>query len=125
MSRPRNVGIFDLMQYRFPVMAVVSIFHRITGVLLLIYLPLVLYYWHRSLIDAAGFSQVQQLLMQLYGKFFLWLLLSAFWYHVLAGLKHVVMDFGFWESLKAAKISSWGVIILGMIGAVLLGVWVC
>ena len=123
MSRPRNVGIFDLMQYRFPVMAIASILHRITGVLLLVYIPFVLYYLHLSLTDISGFVAFKKLIQTWQGAFFLWLFLNAFWYHVLAGLKHLVMDFGHWESLRAARISSTVVIILAGIGAITMGVW--
>jgi succinate dehydrogenase / fumarate reductase, cytochrome b subunit len=124
MPRPRNVGIFDLMQYRFPVMAIASIFHRITGVLLLIYIPFVLYYLHLSLEGSAKFFAVKMLLCGDLPRFFLWLFLSAFGYHVLAGLKHLVMDMGHWESLRAARISSSAVMILGVLVAIGLGVWV-
>jgi succinate dehydrogenase / fumarate reductase, cytochrome b subunit len=125
MPRPRNVGIFDLMQYRFPVMAIASIFHRITGVLLLIYVPFILYYLHLSLSGSSGFFLVKSCLNKPGEKFFLWLFLSAVIYHLLAGLKHLIMDFGYWESLTAAKISSWIVMLLGVLGAIWMGVWVC
>jgi succinate dehydrogenase / fumarate reductase cytochrome b subunit len=124
MPRPRNVGIFDLMRYRFPVMAIASIFHRITGVLLLIYLPFVLYYLHLSLANSSGFLMAKMCLARSSEKFFLWIFLSAVMYHLLAGLKHIVMDFGYWESLTAAKISSWIVILLGVLGAIWMGVWI-
>jgi succinate dehydrogenase / fumarate reductase cytochrome b subunit len=105
-------------------MAIASIFHRVTGVLLLIYIPFVLYYLYESLLGTPGFLSVKIALSTLCGKFFLWLFLSAFLYHVLAGLKHIVMDFGCWESLRAAKISSWMVILLGVLGAIFMGVYV-
>ncbi len=124
MPRPRNVGIFDLMQYRFPIMAIVSIFHRITGVLLLIYLPFVLYYLNISLASSSSFSSAKAALAYPCQKFFLWIFLSSVIYHVLAGLKHIVMDFGYWESLGAAKISSGIVLLLGVLGAVWMGVWI-
>ncbi len=124
MPRPRNVGIFDLMRYRFPIMAIVSIFHRITGVLLLIYLPFVLYYLSLSLSGSSGFLAAQSKLSFPCEKFFLWIFLSAAMYHVLAGLKHIIMDFGYWESLNAAKISSVIVLILGVLGAIWMGVWI-
>ena len=124
MPRPRNVGIFDLMQYRFPVMAIASIFHRVTGVLLLIYLPFVLYYLHMSLLGSSGFFLAKMTLARPCEKIFLWLFLSSVIYHLLSGLKHIVMDFVYWESLRAAKISSWIIILLGFLGAIWMGVWI-
>jgi succinate dehydrogenase / fumarate reductase cytochrome b subunit len=112
------------MKYRFPVMAIASIFHRVTGVLLLIYVPFLLYYMHLSLGGSLGFLSVKATLNTFCGKGFLWLFLTAFLYHVLAGLKHIVMDFGCWESLRAARISSWIVILLGVVGAIFMGVYV-
>ncbi|MBK2008481.1 succinate dehydrogenase, cytochrome b556 subunit, partial [Francisella orientalis] len=52
---------------------------------------------------------------------FFWLFLSSITYHVYAGVRHMIMDMGFGESMKAAKITSLLVIILGVLSAILWG----
>nr|WP_241692554.1 hypothetical protein [Francisella orientalis] len=47
--------------------------------------------------------------------------LSSITYHVYAGVRHMIMDMGFGESMKAAKITSLLVIILGVLSAILWG----
>jgi len=123
MPRPRNVGVMDLLQYRFPITAIVSILHRISGVLLLIYLPFVLYYLHLSLSGASAFLGVKCVLTETWGAFFLWIFLSAAFFHVIAGVKHLVMDCGLGESLRAAKVSSLIVLLLGILSTMGIGVW--
>lgn len=57
-------------------------------------------------------------------QFILWAILTSVVYHVLAGVRHLLMDMGIGESLKGGRASAWSVIILSAISAVLLGVWV-
>ena len=124
MPRPTNISITDLMRYQFPVTAISSIFHRVTGVILFIYIPFVLYYLDMTLKSPYGFMAFKECVSHGCGAFFLWLFCSVGVYHFLAGIKHLIMDFGAWESLGSAKVASWGVIVLGLVAAVLLGVWV-
>jgi succinate dehydrogenase / fumarate reductase cytochrome b subunit len=124
MARPKNIGITDLMQYRFPVTAISSILHRITGVILFIYIPVVLYFLNMSLKSESGFHHVQSCVHQPFGQFFLWLFCASGVYHFFAGVKHLIMDLGMWEHLGTAKFVSWIVILLGVVSAALLGVWI-
>jgi succinate dehydrogenase / fumarate reductase cytochrome b subunit len=45
------------------------------------------------------------------------------WFHILAGLKHLVMDFHHWDTLEAGRRASQGVIALTLAGVALAGVW--
>ena len=123
MSRPRNISIGSLMRYHWPVMAIASIFHRVSGVVLFILIPFMLYLFHTSVHSAAGFASMQMLLSSIWCKVLLWAFLSALAYHFIAGIKHLLMDWGFLEELLSAKISSSIVIGLSAIEIVLLGVW--
>ena len=51
-----------------------------------------------------------QIIISLFENFFLKSLFSLFitaiFYHFVSGLRHLVMDFGYWETLKAGRVSA-------------------
>lgn len=119
-TRPVNL---DLTKYRFPRMAIVSILHRITGVILFLFLPLLLYVLHQTLMNQQSFEHMQLLLTHPLIKFTTWVFLSAIAFHLIAGIRHLLMDLGLFESLRAGKTTATLVFIFFLIAAVLLGVW--
>lgn len=119
-QRPINLNLTTI---RFPLPAIVSILHRISGVFLFLALPFLLCILSHSLTSATSFSQEQTWLSQPLPRFFLWLVLSAVIYHVIAGIRHLVMDFGFAESLQAGRCTAKAVIVISAILIILAGVW--
>jgi succinate dehydrogenase / fumarate reductase cytochrome b subunit len=122
VKSPRPVNL-NLLQIRFPVPAIASILHRASGVLLLLLLPFLLWMLQGSLASDASFMSLHDSLQQPVCKFVFWILLSGLLYHVLAGLRHLIMDMGIGESLRAGRATAWSTIVLGVVGSVLLGVW--
>ena len=120
---PSNVAFINLLNYHFPITAIVSILHRLTGVVIFIAIPFVLWLLDLSLHSHNGFHRVELLLTMTWGRVGLWIFLSSLFFHVIAGLKHLLMDVGFGETLPAAKYSSWAVIFIEILVAILLGVW--
>lgn len=104
-------------------MAIVSILHRVSGVLLFIFIPFVLYFLQQSLSSAQSFEHLNILLSAPWMVFLLWVFLSALAYHLLAGIRHLLMDFGFGEGLSCARKSAYFLIFLEVVAVVLLGVW--
>lgn len=102
-QRPVNLNLFTI---RFPRTAIVSILHRITGVLIFLSLPLLLCALQQSISSADSFAHLQASLASVLGKIFAWFILSAFLCHILAGLRHLFMDMGVGETLKAARFSA-------------------
>ncbi len=121
---PRNIGLTTILRYRFPLAAVASILHRISGVILFLLIPFVLWMLHLSLSSQMQFLMVKDFLASPAIEFFMWLLLSALFYHIIAGIKHLLMDMGYFEEKFSARLVSLIVIILGLVGAVGIGVWV-
>lgn len=119
-KRPVNL---DLTSLRYPPMAIASILHRISGVLLFLLVPFLLYWLHLSLSSEAAFTEVQSLLAKPSHKMLLWLIASAFIYHGFAGIRHLIMDIGFGEGLKAGRISAISIIVLSIISITSLGLW--
>lgn len=112
---PVNLNLFA---FHFPVTAIVSILHRITGVLLFLGLPLVIWAWQLSLRDSASFSFIMALMQTLPLRLFLWLYLSCLIYHMLAGIRHLFMDLGLGEELATGRYLAWILLALGAAGFV-------
>ena len=87
----------------------------------MIAIPLAVVGMNYSLAGPAGYNQTVEFLTQGWFSILFWLFLSSITYHVYAGVRHMIMDMGFGESMKAAKITSLLVIILGVLSAILWG----
>ena len=121
-ERPVNL---DLTKFHFPPMAIVSICHRISGFILFLCMPLLFYLLHQTTLSEISFRDVQQLLMHSYWlKVVVWITLSATLFHLFAGIRHLIMDLGFGESLREARITAYMVFVISFISIVLAGIWI-
>jgi succinate dehydrogenase / fumarate reductase cytochrome b subunit len=121
-KRPVNL---DLGTFKHPLISVVSISHRISGVILFVGLAFLFYLFDTSLEGAIGFALAQNLLQEnFFAQFVTWGLLSSLGFHFSAGMKHLIMDLGHGEELEAANNAAKFVIALAVVLAVLAGVWV-
>ena len=57
-------------------------------------------------------------------KFVAWGLLSALLYHLVAGIRHLIMDMGIGETLEGGALGSQIVIAVSAVVIVLAGVWI-
>ncbi|AEO75949.1 succinate dehydrogenase / fumarate reductase cytochrome b subunit [Pseudomonas aeruginosa] len=78
----------------------------------------------KSLSSEEGFEQVKACLTSPLAKLVIWGLLSALLYHLVAGVRHLVMDAGVGETLEGGKRGSKIVIAIAVVLIVLAGVWV-
>lgn len=124
MNKKRPVNL-ELSTLKFPVMAIASILHRISGVVLFLLLPAVMYFLHHSLLSEEGFNQTRISIQHPLNKFLLWGIGAAAIYHILAGIRHLFMDTGHGEELVFARRTASIVIILSVILSILLGLWIC
>lgn len=121
---PRNIHITDIMRYRFPMTAIASILHRISGIIVFLFIPFILIWLHRSLESEQDFLLVKDFMGSFFMGFFIWVVLSAMFYHLIAGLKHLMMDIGHLEDKKSGTKGSLVVIILGVVMSLIIGVWI-
>ena len=119
----RNIGIISLLGYRFPLAAIASILHRISGVVLFLLIPFSLWILHLSLASQMSFLMVKDYLGSPVVAFLIWVMLSALFYHLIAGLKHLLMDMGCFEEKVSGKVASSLVLIIGIVGTIGIGVW--
>ena len=104
---PRRLPVFlKLAQIRFPIGAIASIAHRVSGVLLFIALPVVAVLLDTSLRDEAGFASVRDLISSPLAVVAAGVLVWALVHHVLAGVRHLLMDVGVGSELVRARTSA-------------------
>jgi len=120
-QRPVNL---DLRTIKLPVTAYTSILHRISGVILFVSLAIMLYALDKSLDSEEGFGQVKACLTSPLAKLVIWGILSALLYHLVAGVRHLIMDMGIGETLEGGKLGSKIVIAVSVVVIVLAGVWI-
>ncbi len=96
----RNINFFrDLPTYRLPVAGIVSILHRVSGVLMFVLLPFVIWLFDTSISSEISFARfrsafqnglgfVPGVLVKLVALALIW----AYLHHLFAGLRHLWMD---------------------------------
>lgn len=123
MNTERPVYL-SLTRFKWPLAAIASITHRVTGVALFVGMGYLLWLLGMALQSPAGFDQAAATLDGLLARLVMLAVLAALAYHLFAGLKHLVMDFHYWDNLRAAQASSITVFVLTAIATVLAGVWI-
>lgn len=102
-QRPVNL---DLQTISFPLTAIASILHRISGVITFFALALLIWLLAISLSSPQGFMDVMAILDSFVVKLVLWGILTAFAYHLVGGVRHLVMDLGYCEELETGTLSA-------------------
>lgn len=120
-NRPVNL---NLAAFKWPLPALTSITHRISGVFLFIATAALLYLLQLSLQSEAGFEQARDYLAAPLVKFSLWVIVSALLYHLVAGIKHLIMDLGIGETLEGGRTGAILTIVISAIVIVIAGVWI-
>lgn len=123
MNHKRPVNM-DLASMRFPITAIASILHRLSGIGMFLLLPLALYMLCMSLHSRASFDDLQTMLTSHIMKFGLWFFLSCLAYHVFAGIRHMILDLGIGEGIHASKRSAFLIIVISLVATIFLGVWI-
>lgn len=118
---PRPVYL-NLFRIHLPVTGWVSILHRLSGALLFLSFPPVIWLLSKSLTNEAGFAAVQAWLALPLAKLVLLGLVWLFALHFFAGLRHLAMDAHWGGTLTAARRSS-GVVLLLAGAATLAAAW--
>lgn len=83
-----------------------SIVHRVTGLILFVGIAILIYMLDQSLRSEESFASLQETLSGGFVKLIVWGVLSALIYHFVAGIKHLLMDFGIGETLESAQLGA-------------------
>lgn len=113
----------NLLAIRFPIVAVVSILHRVSGVALFGASFYLLWILWLSLESEASFLNLKNALKQPLHSIVLWLTLSLLGYHIIAGLRHLLLDLHIGDSLKIGRASAAIVLVCSVLMSLTIGVW--
>jgi len=102
-SRPVNL---DLQTISFPISAIASILHRVSGVITFVAVGILLWLLSLSLSSPQGFMDASHLVGGFFAKFILWGILTALAYHIAGGIRHLLMDLGHFEELESGAMSA-------------------
>ena len=116
-KRPARPVFFNLTQIQMPVGAITLIAHRATGVVLALGLPFFLYVLYLSLDSAQSYERLTWIAGTGLFKVMLVVFIWALSHHLLAGVRHLLMDIGISSHLAEARRSAWGVNIGGAVMA--------
>ncbi|MFA7665984.1 MAG: succinate dehydrogenase, cytochrome b556 subunit [Burkholderiaceae bacterium] len=114
-TRPVFLDLFRIGQ---PIGAIASILHRASGLLLVLALLVLAVLFEYSLASPEGFAAVRQILAGPLATLALIVLAWALAHHVLAGIRHILMDTGTGWRLAQARRSALAVIVTGLVCAV-------
>ena len=117
-KRPVNLALGTI---QFPVPAIVSLLHRISGFALFGLIPAVLWAWQQSLSSPETFAALQA---SDCFKVAALVVLAGLVYHLVAGIKHLFMDLGVGEDLGTARALSFATLVVAALLVAALGVWV-
>ena len=108
-TRQRPIYL-NLLQIRLPIMGVVSLAHRASGVLLFLAIPYAVYLLGLSLTSRADFDHVVQQLEQPWLQLLLLALIWGLAHHLFAGIRFLLIDADIGVQKSSARLGAWAVI---------------
>lgn len=118
-KRPKYL---NLLKIRLPVAGIISIMHRVSGAVLFLLIPLLLYLFQMSLQSGMTFMEFQEIVRRPLVKLILLGLLWGYLHHLFAGLRHLFLDLHIGISLETARLTSIVVLVAGIALTLLVGV---
>ena len=103
MSSPRYLNLFKIA---LPIPGISSILHRISAVAIFVLSLPMMWVLVFSLSSEANYQIIISLFENFFLKSLFSLFITAIFYHFVSGLRHLVMDFGYWETLRAGRMSA-------------------
>ena len=134
-TRPGTMRLIDATRYRLPAAGWVSILHRVSGVLMFLLLPFVIWLFDVSVTSEATYERFTSAFVAGLGVVPVWLvklvvlaLIWAYLHHLIAGVRHLWMDTTHSVSRRQGASSALVTLVLGVVltlvlGAKLFGAW--
>ena len=115
MEKSKRPVDLPLLKIRLPIGGIVSIVHRVTGVLLVLALPTATRWWEQSLATEEGFNQVAGFFSTFPARLLLLLLLAMFIQHLVSGIRHLLIDLHVGISKASSRKSAWAVPVVSLL----------
>ena len=91
--------------YSWHISSLVSISHRITGIINILAITLICFWVASLLLGEANYEITKLFLQSFFGKFLAIGIIWSFSFQILAEIRHLFMDLGYGFELKSSKIS--------------------
>lgn len=104
----------NLARIHFPVTAVISIAHRLTGLLLFLLIPVLIWLWQISLRDIDGYEQVLEWFRSPPFRSVLILSVWVLTHHFFAGLRYLLIDIDIGIEPASSRRGAWIAIAAGI-----------
>jgi succinate dehydrogenase / fumarate reductase cytochrome b subunit len=112
----------DLLNIRLPLPGWISILHRLSGAVLFLFIPFLLWLLQASLATADTYAGFKSTLASPLVKLILFGLVWAFLHHFFAGIRYLALDMLLGIELGPARASSTAVLIASIVLTLLIGV---
>jgi succinate dehydrogenase / fumarate reductase cytochrome b subunit len=112
-----------MFQFAWPITALASIAHRASGIVLFAGIGYLLWLLDLSLSSQSGFADAQEVMAEPIPKLILLGVLAMLLYHLIAGIKHLLMDFHIGDSFAAASANSIASFVITAVLTLGMGVW--
>ncbi|MFM2108071.1 MAG: succinate dehydrogenase, cytochrome b556 subunit [Pseudomonadota bacterium] len=103
-----NIHVTQIIRYRLPASGIVSILHRISGAVMFLLLPFILFLFDKSITSEISFEFLKGYVSHPLVKLSILVVCWAYLHHFCAGVRHLVMDMHIGlakhEAVKSAKI---------------------
>ncbi|MDF9787961.1 succinate dehydrogenase, cytochrome b556 subunit [Polynucleobacter sphagniphilus] len=110
----RNIGLAQLIHYRLPWAGKVSILHRISGAVLFLMLPFILYLLDQSLASELSYQKFQAITNHILVKIICLGLIWCFLHHFCAGIRYLLLDLEIGVEKSESNRSAIVVFVLGV-----------
>ena len=110
----RNIHITQLPNYRLPLAGSVSILHRISGALMFLLLPFILYLLELSITSEISFNNLRAIVSSWFVKLIILALSWAYLHHFAAGIRHLFMDMHMGLSKQGSRHSAASVLAISL-----------
>jgi succinate dehydrogenase / fumarate reductase cytochrome b subunit len=91
--------------YRWHISSLVSISHRITGIINIVAITVICFWIASLLLGEASYEFTKIFLQSIFGKFIILGLIWSFSFQILSEIRHLIMDLGYGFELKMTNIT--------------------
>ena len=94
-STPRrftNIHVLQIIRYRLPAAGVVSILHRVSGAMMFLLLPFILYLFDLSITSVISFDSLKGFTSHWFVKLLILAVSWGYLHHFCGGIRHLIMD---------------------------------
>ena len=91
--------------YRWHISSLVSISHRITGIINILVITLICFWFMFFLLGESNYEVIKLFLQSFLGKFLILGTIWSFSFQTLSEIRHLIMDFGYGFDLTTTKVT--------------------